>query len=115
TDVADIDIINFDAFDYQEKFVLYADNLKSFLGKGGIICWGVVPTQEFSLKFDAEMLSAKVMGGIDTLVKKGIDRKQLLGQLLISPACGLGSLEPENAELILKALSQTSQYLQKTI
>ena len=33
-DSGSIDIINFDAFEFQERFVLYADNLKSFLKRG---------------------------------------------------------------------------------
>ena len=115
TDVSGINIINFDAFDYQEKFVLYADNLKGFLKRGGIICWGVVPTQESGDKLDPDLLSAKVLDGVNLLVKKGLDRQMLSNQLLISPACGLGSLEPQNAEMILKALSQTSQILRKNL
>lgn len=113
TDVKGLDIINFDAFDFQDKFLLYADNLKGFLKRDGVICWGVVPTQGFSESQTAGGLAQKIEDGIKTLVKKGLDQELLSSNLLISPACGLGSLEPRAAEHILGLLSDTALYLRK--
>lgn len=97
TDVKNIGIINFDAFDYQEKFVLYANDLNRFLSRGGIICWGIVPTQEFTGEENVQLLVRKIREGIDALTKKGIDPKLLKENLLISPACGLGTFTPQKA------------------
>jgi methionine synthase II (cobalamin-independent) len=113
TDSAGIDIINFDAFGFRERFVLYADNLKGFLKKGGIICWGIVPTQGFSGQETPESLAAGIQEAIDFLEKKGLDRKALEERLLISPSCGLGSLDIEVSEKILELLAKTSAYLAK--
>lgn len=115
TDTAGIDIINFDAFNFQERFVLYADNLNRFLKRGGIICWGIVPTNEFSADYNPEFLAQKIKFGLDALVKKGIDRQLLLERLLISPACGLGTLDAQKAEGILSLLNQTSQFIRKNL
>lgn len=115
TDVKDLDIINFDAFDFQDKFLLYADNLKGFLGRDGVICWGVIPTQGFSGGQTAGALAQKIEGGIKTLVKKGLDQDLLRSNLLISPACGLGSLEVGCAQQILRLLSDTAIYLKKSL
>ncbi|MDD5281402.1 MAG: hypothetical protein PHC37_01110 [Candidatus Omnitrophica bacterium] len=114
-DTAGIDIINFDAFEYQERFVLYADNLNRFLKKGGIICWGIVPTQGYNPNQTPEELSQKIKSGLDILVKKGIDRGLLLERLMISPACGLGTLDAQKAEGILNLLDQTSAFIRKTL
>jgi len=113
TDTPGLDIINFDAFDFQDKFVLYAPNLKGFLENRGAICWGAVPTEGFSDKITPESLVNKVRSGIDILEKKGISRKLLLERLLVSPSCGLGSLDIGKAAKILKLLSETSAILQK--
>ena len=110
-----IDIINFDAFNFQERFVLYADSLHAFLKKNGIICWGVVPTQEFSPQQRPELLAQKLNFGLEALVKKGVSRQLLLERLLISPACGLGTLSPQNGEGILSLLHQTSLYLRQNL
>lgn len=114
TDSENIDIINFDAFEFQERFVLYADNLNSFLKRGGIICWGIVPTQGYSSQ-GPEMLAQKIKSGLDILVKKGIDRSLLLERLMISPACGLGALDSGKAEGILSLLEQTSVFIRKNL
>jgi methionine synthase II (cobalamin-independent) len=115
TDTVGIDIINFDAFNFQERFVLYADNLNRFLKRGGIICWGIVPTQEFNTDQSPELLAQKIKFGLDILVKKGIDRQLLLERLLISPACGLGTLDARKAEGILNLLNQTSLFIRKNL
>jgi methionine synthase II (cobalamin-independent) len=110
-----IDIINFDAFNFQERFVLYAEQLNLFLQKGGVICWGIVPTQEFSAQQSPEFLGEKIKFGLDALVKKGVDRQLLLERLLISPACGLGTLNTQNAQGILNLLQQTSRFFRKNL
>lgn len=115
TDTPCIELINFDAFSFQDKFVLYAENLKGFLERGGVICWGVVPTQEFSGKENAQGLTAKLRQGIDNLVKKGVEEKLLLDSLMISPACGLGTFEPQKAEQIFNLLAETSSFIGKNL
>lgn len=115
TDVKDIDIINFDAFSFLDKFVLYADNLNVFLKRGGIICWGIVPTQEFTGKETADSLVSKIKDGINILVKKGVDKDLLQENLIISPACGMGTLDTGKSEEILQLLSKTSYLLRKSL
>jgi methionine synthase II (cobalamin-independent) len=113
TESKDIDIISFDAFDYQDKFVLYADGIKDFLNRGGIICWGVVPTQAFTGEETVEILIRKIRQGIESLAKKGIDEQLLKERLLISPACGLGTFAPQKAEKVFQLLSDTSDFIRE--
>ena len=113
TDIQTIDIINFDAYSFLDKFTLYAVNLNAFLKKGGLISWGIVPTQEFSAKVKAENLVGRIRDGIDMLAKKGVDRELLLENLLITPACGLGTLGIDMPEKIFSVLSEVSEILQK--
>jgi len=108
TDIDTIDIISFDAVSFQERFLLYADNLESFLRRQGIICWGIVPTQEFRGDEDPDSLAKKFLDGINILGKKGLDKNLLLKQSFISPSCGLGTLDIEKSEKICRLLSQAS-------
>ena len=113
TEAKDISIISFDAFDYQDKFVLYANDIKRFLSRGGVICWGIVPTQSFTGEENIELLVRKLRQGIDFLTKKGIDEELLKNRLVISPACGLGTFALQKAEKVFKLLSETSGFIQK--
>jgi len=113
TDIASMDIISFDAFDYLERLILYSDNLKGFLKRGGILCWGIVPTQLFTGLETPEILIRKIKDGIDKLVKKGLDEDLLSENLFISPSCGLGTYTPEKAEKIFRLLSETASFIQK--
>lgn len=108
-----LDMVNFDAFGFFDKFSLYAGQISRFLERGGAICWGIVPTLDFSDKIKADDLAGRLNGYIDTLAKKGVNRQRLMRQSLVSPSCGLGSIEEKKAEKILALLSEVSDNLRK--
>ncbi|MBU2568356.1 MAG: methionine synthase [Elusimicrobia bacterium] len=106
----DIDILSFDAYEFFDNLVLYIDGLRAFLGRGGILAWGIVPTSDVLLKKEsAEKLCDKLNNQIKQLASKGIIEKKLREQILITPACGLGSCSEETAELALELLHDTVQ------
>jgi methionine synthase II (cobalamin-independent) len=114
TEIKNIDIISFDAFGYLDEFLLYAENLKGFIKRDGIICWGVVPTQEYSGKETVDLLTEKIKYGVNILEKKGLDRKLLVENLLLSPSCGLGSLDVVKADKIFNLLLETSNLIRNS-
>jgi len=113
TEISGIDIINFDAYSFWNRFVLYADSLAELLKRGGFICWGLVPTEEFSADMTPDALISRMKQGIEILVRKGINPDLLYKHMLLSPSCGLGSLDIGKAEKILKTLSEISKILRK--
>jgi methionine synthase II (cobalamin-independent) len=112
TDIQTIDIISFDAFGFLERLLLYAQNLKSFFKRGGLLCWGIVPTQEFNPGIKPQDLHEKINSGVEALAKKGLERAALLNQMLLSASCGLGSLDTARSDSIFKLLFEISQKLQ---
>jgi methionine synthase II (cobalamin-independent) len=108
-----IDIVNFDAFGYMEKVLLYPGDIKRFLDRGGALAWGIVPTGAFTGSETADMLLTRLEAGIKRLEANGIPRKTILRQCLITPSCGMGSLTPDKAEAILKLLREVSDRMQK--
>jgi methionine synthase II (cobalamin-independent) len=110
-----IDIVNFDAFGYMEKVLLYPEDINKFLRRGGSLAWGVVPTGAFTGSETADQLVAKLEAGMKRLEDKGIGRETILRQCLITPSCGMGSLTPEKAEAILKLVREVSDRMQKAI
>ncbi len=112
TDIDTIDIISFDAFNFLERLLLYAEDLKGFFTRGGILCWGIVPTQEFDSGISPQVLQEKINSGVAALVKKGLDKDVLLKQMLISASCGLGSLDTKKSDDIFALLFEISKKLQ---
>jgi methionine synthase II (cobalamin-independent) len=109
TDIESLDIISFDAYSFLDKLLLYINNFKSFFKRKGVLCWGIVPTTEFTDKQTVDLLIPKLNAGIEALVKKGIEKEAVLNQLFLSPSCGMGALDSKTAESILKMLSIVSE------
>jgi methionine synthase II (cobalamin-independent) len=110
-----VDIVNFDAFGYREKVLLYPADIKAFYARGGALAWGIVPTGAFTGSETAEGLVAQLESGMKRLEKEGVDRKVILRQCLITPSCGMGSLTPEKAEAILRLLGEVSDRMKKLV
>lgn len=103
----DIDILNFDAYNYGEALALYTDELKAFLDRGGVLAWGIVPSDEAVLAGEtAPELLKRLDDLISLLAGKGISYDILLKQCLITPSCGLATLSPAAA---VRALSLTAE------
>lgn len=103
---SEVDIVNFDAYGYFEKFFLYTDQIKGYLANGGCLAWGLVPTLQHdqvqaATLDDLWQLWQTQMKQVDAM---GIDAATIQRQCFITPACGTGSL-PE--ALGLKVLELT--------
>ena len=102
---AEVDIINFDAFAYADTVAMYPDHVKKHLERGGMLAWGVVPTSEKIREQTVETLEKKFEEGMDNLAAKGIDKKLIAEQAIITPACGTGSLAIDDAEKVFSLVS----------
>jgi len=111
TEAAGVDIISFDAFNFMDRIALYAQDISAFLDRGGILCWGIAPTREFTGAETSGLLIEKIKSGLEMFTRKGVDAKKLSERSIISPSCGLGSLDEEKARGIFKLLSETAAQL----
>jgi hypothetical protein len=107
------DIVSFDAFAYRDKVLLYPGEIGEFLRRGGALAWGIVPTTGFTGSETAEGLADALDGGMERLAAAGINRTAILRQSLITPACGLGSLDPVQAVAILRLTREVSDKMQR--
>ncbi len=97
---AGVDIVNFDAFGFGETIAMYPAEVKSYLLRGGMLAWGVVPTSAAIRQQSAESLAVHLEKMINNLAAKGIDKALIAEQAIITPSCGTGSMEPEDAEKV---------------
>jgi hypothetical protein len=99
-----VDIINFDAYNYFDKFALYRDSFLEFIEAGHFVAWGVIPTNdpETIRRETSRSLANLWLERIEQLVTPFISRPRILSQSLFSPSCGCGSLLESDAERVLQ-------------
>lgn len=101
----DLDILSLDAFTNNEVLASYAGSLKKFIQKGGVITWGIVPTNYEPFNSESmESLTERLDNIWSLLYKKGVDRYELIEKSQISPAtCCL--INPDGEKTVEKALN----------
>lgn len=103
------DIINFDAYEYMDYFLLYKDDIIRFLEQDGIVAWGIIPTSNSMKNESVEDLFAKLKEGLSRLHQWGVDSELLAQRSILTPACGMGTMPPEEAKRGLDLLSRLSK------
>ncbi|MDJ0781223.1 MAG: hypothetical protein QNJ22_04590 [Desulfosarcinaceae bacterium] len=112
---AGVDIVNFDAYAYFDRFLLYADQVRTFVEKGGILALGVVPTLKPE-EIDAETVDTLHAGWQDRMAQLadlGLNPERLYQQSLITPACGTGSLDRARALRVLELTRDLSKQVRE--
>lgn len=109
------DIISFDAYSYFDNLRLFNNELVNFLDRGGILAWGLVPTNDTSIiaKETVSSLLDKFEKQLAQLISLGYSEKELLRQILITPSCGTGSLPVETAVKVLDLNQLLSDEIQR--
>ena len=101
-------LISFDAFTGAREFLLYPDDLAGYLERGGIVAWGIVPSQPdlFSERTDEQLYSA--FAGIRDQVSGYCSPEIFYRQSVITPTCGIQSGDPKTAFRIMHAAQTLS-------
>jgi len=110
-----VDIVNFDAYAYFDRFILYREPLKKFIASGRLIAWGIVPTlkPEDIEKESTASLLAQWDEKVRRLEDLGIDRSTLMAQSFITPSCGTGSITLDLAQKVLKLTREISDAIRR--
>ena len=99
----DLDVLSLDVYSNGEVIAGYAQSIRRFLDRGGIIVWGIVPTNHEPFeKEDLNSLEKRLTDLWSSLDKKGIERGFLLSKSMLSPAtCCL--VNPDGEKTVEKA------------
>ena len=109
-----VNILNFDAYNFAESLALYPKEVKEFLARGGAIAWGIVPNQPETLaKETVNSLKDRFDNAIAPFARQGIPFKQLIEQGLLMPSCGLAGLDEDGAAHALETLTVLSAVIRK--
>jgi methionine synthase II (cobalamin-independent) len=110
---AGVDIVNFDAFGFGETIAMYADAVKTFLERGGMLAWGVVPTSKAIQEQTIESMVTHFEKMMDNLASKGIDKQIIVEQAIVTPSCGTGSMDPADAEKVFEMTALLSKTMRE--
>ena len=105
-----LDILNFDAYNFAKEFALYAPDVKAFVGRSAAIAWGVVPSSEEIDGSAPKALAKRLDAAVKALADKGVT-----GPIssIITPSCGLGTLDEDRAKKIIDTTRELSSLLRK--
>jgi hypothetical protein len=102
-------VISMDAFSTAKEFLLYTDSLVSYMERGGVIAWGIVPAEHKIFTTET----------VDTLYEKYLAiRTQLCtrmpaelfdAQSLITPSCGIRFADRDGSLAIMGAAAEISR------
>ena len=108
-----VDLLNFDAYEYGENLFLYREELEKFLGAGGYLAWGVVPTSAAVDDEDIDSLLALLRTQMERLSSAKMSLKSILERSFVSPSCGAGSLTPARAVRVFELTKELSERLRE--
>ncbi|MDP2920576.1 MAG: methionine synthase [Dehalococcoidia bacterium] len=109
-----VDIINFDAYNYAGSLALYPAEVKRLLDRGGAMAWGIIPTETEAIeKESVASLKDRLEEAMAPFTRKGVPFKQLIGQGLLTPACGLPTVTEQAAERALELLAELSAVIKR--
>ncbi|KPK99933.1 MAG: hypothetical protein AMK75_06135, partial [Planctomycetes bacterium SM23_65] len=96
------DILSFDAYYYGDSVELYPNDIKRFLDGGSALAWGIVPTKEDVRAETADTLLGRLERLMHDLASRGIDLEQLKARALVTPSCGTGPMQEDDARRVFE-------------
>jgi hypothetical protein len=108
---SNIQVVNFDAYEYMQSMMVLAEPLNRFLARGGILSWGLVPTNPVAWEETAQSLKLRLEENMKELVKRGVNELLLRRQSMITPSCGTGILDVKLAQHIYKLLAELGEVM----
>jgi hypothetical protein len=109
-----VDIINFDAYQYAEKASLYAREFKNFIGRGGMIAWGIVPVIADLLEGETvDSLVDRLQRSIAYFVRGGIDEEKLASASWVLPCCETILLTEEQSDRVFEMTVKISRVMRE--
>ncbi len=109
-----VDIINFDAYNYFDKFGLYQEAFLRYIDEGRLIAWGMVPTSDPALiaQETSRSLADRWLKQVEGLTSPEAPLEKILAHSLFTPSCGCGSLPQETAERVARLTRELGAIMQ---
>jgi hypothetical protein len=102
-------VVSIDAYSTAKEFLLFADTVVSYMERGGVIAWGIVPA-DYKL-FTAETVDSlyEKYLGIRTQLCTHMPERLFDAQSLITPSCGIRFADRNGSVSIMQAAAEISR------
>ncbi len=110
-----LDIINYDTFNYPYSLLLHPQVVLSHINKGGYIAWGIVPSSKEIEGVNFEDLMGRMKEVFQKAESKKIDINLLKEKSLLTPSCGTGTLGEKEALKVYDKLRELQRSLKEVI
>jgi len=102
-------VISMDAFATTKEFLLYGDSIVSYMEKGGVVAWGIVPADHKLFATETvDSLYDKYLA-IRTQLTTRMPEKLFDAQSLITPSCGIRFADRQGSLDIMGAAAEISR------
>ncbi len=106
-----VELVHFDAYYFSTQITRARTELQSFLKKGGIVAWGIVPTSETLTSANRAKIEKNLKDLLASMEARGLPLRTVLAQSMVAPTCGTGLLSSEQSDKILDFTTSLSQQL----
>ncbi|NTW98196.1 MAG: hypothetical protein HGB28_06585, partial [Oscillochloris sp.] len=110
-----VDLVLFDAYEHGASPIEEAAAVADFIGRGGMLGWGIVPVDPGALAQErADLLAHRLEMAVDYLATaSGLDQRRIFDASLITSSDSLSTLSVEGAEQALRMCAAISQRLRE--
>lgn len=108
-------ILSLDAYRFGASLIPYAEHLRRFVARGGVIAWGIVPTLDDPYNESVESLLQSLDALWNDIFPTRAVRETALRQCMLTPACGTGLLTEDRARHIYRLTAELSRKLREAL
>ena len=102
-------VISLDAYATAKEFLLYADSIVSYMERGGVVAWGIVPADHrIFVTETVDSLYSRYLA-IRTQLCSRVPEKLFDAQSLITPSCGIRFADRDGSLAIMGAAAEISR------
>jgi hypothetical protein len=106
-------VVSIDAYSTSKEFLLYADSVVSYMERGGVVAWGIVPADtRLFITETTDSLYEKYLA-IRTRLCSRISPELFDAQSLITPSCGIRFADREGSLAIMGSAAEISRRMRK--
>jgi hypothetical protein len=108
-------VVSFDAYTTAKEFLLFADNIIPFMERGGVVAWGIVPSDYRLFAMETTDSLFRKYCKIRTQLCTRVPEDLFDARSLITPSCGIRFADRNGALAIMQAAAEISRRIRAGI